>query len=1011
MKRKYLAASLVLGLAAAGAVAWHISRGDAEPSSGDTNNTTNGPPLPIAKVILFNSGVGYIQREGDITGDANVEMTFPTSDVNDLLKSLVLQDDSGSKVAVVSYDSQDPVDKTLRSFALDLNNNPGIGQILTQARGEKIEVLHQEKPGGNASKVSGVIIGLEVKQQPAKDGSGNVEQLNLLTQEGMLGVPLNQVQAVRFLNRVLDEEFRRALDVLAHSHDTQKKTVTLQFHGSGTRQVSVGYVVERPIWKTTYRLMLQPNGKLFMQGWAIVENVSDDDWNNVRMVLVSAKPISFRMDLYEPLYIPRPLVEPELFASLRPPEHGRPLYERDKVRLEKEQEKEAEIKKIMDQYAGLMREGKYAQAHTLALRGLDLDPENVSLTAAATIASMKMLDTHNLDVENKKSAWFDDSLDDDPGPNGSIKRPVKFDKDTGKRIQDRKSYAAGITADLHDPVERRIAHALEEKKVTVKFNNTPLDYAIRDLKALAGGDINIVFDELAMKEEGIRKDQPLSLALSDVTLRSALSKLVENAGLTWVIRNQTVTITTMKHAAGGSKAAPYSLATTEEVGEYFQYVIDQKISLPRQKSAMLPIVNQVIDGHKVSIFNARVHPKFPLLGLRLKNTSGKPLTQGPITVYDDGAYAGDTRTLDLQPNEERLLSYALDQSTEVKTESKAHPGPDMNFNLGGDNLTAGYTMRETTTYTVKNRGAHDRVLIIEHPIRASWKLVDQKSSKERSRDVYRFEIPVPANTTTKYQVVEDQQRTDPVALTQPSQDEPPSYALMDGIRVKPLLRTNPPELMSLKIVKGVVQAEYKQHEAKTYVIQNNASRDHIFTVDHIVRPGWKRLAGQGKDQVGPTVYRFKLDIKSGKTGQEEIVEERIYQDNTQAVKALDDNVLRELAHGGNMLREFASQVAPTAKARMALQQVLDQRAKLTAVQQELATRKQYHKLLVDDQARVREALKVIPPTSDHYKDFLTKFVAMEKAIETAQQSLRKTDAQLLNLQLEHEKFVTGLTVQ
>ena len=58
--------------------------------------------------------------------------------------------------------------------------------------------------------------------------------------------------------------------------------------------------------------------KLFIQGWAIVENTTDDDWNDVRMTLVSGRPISFKMDLYEPLYIPRPTVEPELFSSLRP---------------------------------------------------------------------------------------------------------------------------------------------------------------------------------------------------------------------------------------------------------------------------------------------------------------------------------------------------------------------------------------------------------------------------------------------------------------------------------------------------------------------------------------------------------------------------------------------------------------------------------------------------------------------------------------------------------------------
>src|SRR5262249_42557667 len=92
--------------------------------------------------------------------------------------------------------------------------------------------------------------------------------------------------------------------------------------GQGKRQVRVGYVVENPIWKTSYRLVLGENSKAHLQGWAMVENTSDDDWTNVRMALVSGRPISFQMDLYQPLYVPRPTVEPERFASLRPPTYN-----------------------------------------------------------------------------------------------------------------------------------------------------------------------------------------------------------------------------------------------------------------------------------------------------------------------------------------------------------------------------------------------------------------------------------------------------------------------------------------------------------------------------------------------------------------------------------------------------------------------------------------------------------------------------------------------------------------
>ena len=76
-----------------------------------------------------------------------------------------------------------------------------------------------------------------------------------------------------------------------------------------------------PVWKTSYRLELRQDKKPFLQGWAIVENATENDWNNVRLSLISGRPISFRMDLYTPLYVPRPVEQMELYASLRPPEY------------------------------------------------------------------------------------------------------------------------------------------------------------------------------------------------------------------------------------------------------------------------------------------------------------------------------------------------------------------------------------------------------------------------------------------------------------------------------------------------------------------------------------------------------------------------------------------------------------------------------------------------------------------------------------------------------------------
>ena len=150
---------------------------------------------------------------------------------------------------------------------------------------------------------------------------------------------------------------------------------------------------------------------------------------------------------------------------------------------------------------------------------------------------------------------------------------------------------------------------------------------------------------------------------------------------------------------------------------YYQYVIDQKITLPRQKSAMLPILDQTIAGSQGQHLQrgdaCQVSPAGPEAQELLEAST---LSQGPITVYEDGSYAGDTRILDLQPGEERFLSYALDQAVEVKSDVKTTPSPDMNFEIGEANLTANYKMRQKRTYTIKNRAAKDRTVILEHPI-------------------------------------------------------------------------------------------------------------------------------------------------------------------------------------------------------------------------------------------------------------------------------------------------------
>src|SRR5262245_49387866 len=163
--------------------------------------------LPVTRVVLFNAGVGYFHREGTVEGDARFELRFPESDVNDLIKSLVLADKDGGKVRAVTYDNRTPVEFTLKSFAVDLTENPTVGQLLHQVRGEKIEVTDKagavlvgqivsvERQGADAGEQLNVQTseGLHVRSSRGTAAPAQ-EQLNLLTEDGVQSVSLREAK-------------------------------------------------------------------------------------------------------------------------------------------------------------------------------------------------------------------------------------------------------------------------------------------------------------------------------------------------------------------------------------------------------------------------------------------------------------------------------------------------------------------------------------------------------------------------------------------------------------------------------------------------------------------------------------------------------------------------------------------------------------------------------------------------------------------------------------------------
>jgi len=540
--------------------------------------------LPLKRVVLFSSGVGFFEHSGQVQDNAKVEMKFKADDINDLLKSMVVQDFDGGQVSTVTYGSKDPVTKTLKSFSIDLTTNPTLAQLLGQVRGERITL---EAP----NKLSGVILGIETRKKKT-EGDDIIESttLNLLTDKGLRAVALDSVSSIRLDNQQLDAELRKALAVLASAHATDKKSVELSFLGKGKRRVQMGYTQETPIWKTTYRLVLFDKKPPLLQGWAIVENTSEEDWTDVNLTLVSGRPISFTMDLYESLYVPRPEEQLELYASLRPQVYGQDLGRKRK------------------EFAG---------------------------------------------------------MGDAVGKPQSAKKRLSLAK-----------LNSGMNSDV----------------------------------GLVGG--------VVMQGREFDPRQGVQSA-----------------------------------ARGG------------DVGNLFQYVIATPVTLPRQQSAMLPIVSDDVKGEKVSIYNATVHAKHPLYGLRFTNTTDLYLMQGPITVFDGGTYAGDAKIKDLPPGSRRLISYGIDLDTEVAPQSKGRPEELLSVRILKGVMTVSRKYVRSVEYTVKNSGKKAKTVLIESPIDAAWTLVSPKKPTEKTRNLYRFAVEAKPGEPAKLVVDQERIARQQVALT------------------------------------------------------------------------------------------------------------------------------------------------------------------------------------------------------------------------------------------------------
>ncbi len=560
-------------------------------------NATGGR-LPIRRVILYSNGVAYIERRGMVAGNAEVDLSFKQSQVDDVLKSMIVLDLGQGKIGAVSYNSSAPASARTAEipFAIDAETkeNGGMAGVLSQLQGAKVSVT------SGKGTLTGSILTVERRVIPTENErpAASATFLVIASDSGEISsFDLAEVRSVKLLDDGTRHDINEFASATASTRRRDAKTIVVTSNGAGTRELVVSYTIAAPIWKTTYRVVLDKEGKPFFQGWAIVDNVSDEDWTNIKLSLVSGSPISFIQNLQKPLYRYRPIIP------------------------------------IPDD--------------------LNLDPQIY-------------------DAEGRGSGSGSGNGNGDGSGFGS----------GSGRANETVNVSAGDTSN-YMKVETSVSEAL----------------------------------------------------------------LSEQSGVS-------------------------TAATGKELGDLFEYTIENAVSVPRDRSALIPIVQTIMDGERVSIYNEGARKDRPMGGMMLTNTTSLTFEGGSLTVLDNDAYAGEALMERLKPQEKRLVSFALDLGTRISAEEKQDRDIVKLIKVVNGTFQVHYFKTDEKIYHLTNQTNKNKVIYIEHPVRKTWGLTENTQTPDVITDrYYRFRVELKPFAKADLTVGERQPLMDSFQLIAINRDE------------------------------------------------------------------------------------------------------------------------------------------------------------------------------------------------------------------------------------------------
>ena len=261
----------------------------------------------IREVRLSSGGLAEITRTAQTDASGDIHLNVPLDQVNDILKSLVLNNAPAHGLSLLG---PEPLQDRLKGMPFNADALSSVPTLLSSIPGAAVSV----SSGGKT--VTGKVLGIETR--PGKDGQ-SVYLLSVLTEQAAVEtLELDRDASLTLQDTALRDKLASAVKAVDQARDDRSRTLRINAGDATNRSVSLSYVVASPIWKTAYRIVLDGKGKARLQAWTVLENASGEDWHDVAITLTSAEPVTLAQRLHQRYWRDRPDIPVDTAAQYVP---------------------------------------------------------------------------------------------------------------------------------------------------------------------------------------------------------------------------------------------------------------------------------------------------------------------------------------------------------------------------------------------------------------------------------------------------------------------------------------------------------------------------------------------------------------------------------------------------------------------------------------------------------------------------------------------------------------------